>query len=79
MSHRKDNPRPTSPGRAPYGCAQRSVPPLHLPPGSVPRPLSEMRGITRIFEGANEAVLDHLDLVVVERGEFLAHWSSGLR
>ena len=30
-----------------------------------------MHGITRIFEGSERAVLDHLDLVV-ERGEFLA-------
>jgi len=30
-----------------------------------------MRGITRVFEGSERAVLDHLDLVV-ERGEFLA-------
>jgi len=34
-------------------------------------PAIEMRGITRIFEGSERAVLDHLDLVV-ERGEFLA-------
>lgn len=30
-----------------------------------------MHGITRVFEGSERAVLDHLDLVV-ERGEFLA-------
>ena len=30
-----------------------------------------MRGITRVFEGSDRPVLDHLDLVV-ERGEFLA-------
>lgn len=34
-------------------------------------PAIEMRGITRVFEGSERAVLDHLDLVV-ERGEFLA-------
>lgn len=34
-------------------------------------PAIEMRGITRIFEGSDRPVLDHLDLVV-ERGEFLA-------
>ena len=34
-------------------------------------PAIEMRGITRIFEGSDRAVLDRLDLVV-ERGEFLA-------
>lgn len=34
-------------------------------------PAIEMHGITRIFEGSERAVLDHLDLVV-ERGEFLA-------
>ena len=34
-------------------------------------PAIEMRGITRIFEGSERPVLDHLDLVV-ERGEFLA-------
>lgn len=34
-------------------------------------PAIEMHGITRVFEGSDRAVLDHLDLVV-ERGEFLA-------
>ena len=34
-------------------------------------PAIEMRAITRIFEGSERPVLDHLDLVV-ERGEFLA-------
>lgn len=34
-------------------------------------PAIEMHGITRVFEGSERAVLDHLDLVV-ERGEFLA-------
>lgn len=34
-------------------------------------PAIEMHGITRIFEGSDRPVLDHLDLVV-ERGEFLA-------
>lgn len=34
-------------------------------------PAIEMRGITRIFEGSDRPVLDHLNLVV-ERGEFLA-------
>ena len=42
-------------------------------------PAIEMRGITRIFEGSERAVLDHLDLVV-ERGEIPRHyWSVGLR
>ena len=34
-------------------------------------PAIEMHGITRVFEGSERPVLDHLDLVV-ERGEFLA-------
>ena len=34
-------------------------------------PAIEMHGITRVFEGNERPVLDHLDLVV-ERGEFLA-------
>ena len=34
-------------------------------------PAIEMHGITRVFEGSERAILDHLDLVV-ERGEFLA-------
>ena len=38
---------------------------------STTAPAIEMHGITRVFEGSERAVLDHLDLVV-ERGEFLA-------
>ena len=50
---------------------------LDAVPNTVPNtapntsPAIEMRGITRIFEGSERAVLDRLDLVV-ERGEFLA-------
>ena len=50
---------------------------LDAVPNTVPNtapntaPAIEMRGITRIFEGSERPVLDHLDLVV-ERGEFLA-------
>lgn len=50
---------------------------LDATPGTAPNaapntaPAIEMRGITRIFEGSDRPVLDHLDLVV-ERGEFLA-------
>lgn len=50
---------------------------LDAVPNTVPNtapntsPAIEMRGITRVFEGSERPVLDHLDLVV-ERGEFLA-------
>ena len=46
---------------------------LDTVPNAVPNtaPAIEMHGITRVFEGSERAVLDHLDLVV-ERGEFLA-------
>ena len=46
---------------------------LDTMPNTAPNtaPAIEMRGITRIFEGSERPVLDHLDLVV-ERGEFLA-------
>ena len=46
---------------------------LDTAPNTAPdtAPAIEMRGITRIFEGSDRPVLDHLDLVV-ERGEFLA-------
>ena len=69
MSHRKITPD-TSPGRAPTiapNVASAATPAAGL--GTAPA--IEMRGITRIFEGSERAVLDHLDLVV-ERGEFLA-------
>lgn len=50
---------------------------LDVGPNTVPNtapttaPAIEMHGITRVFEGSERPVLDHLDLVV-ERGEFLA-------
>lgn len=69
MSRRKITPD-TSPGRAPTvapNVASAATPAAGL--GTAPA--IEMRGITRIFEGSERAVLDHLDLVV-ERGEFLA-------
>ena len=59
-----------SPGRAPTvapNVASAATPAAGL--GTAPA--IEMHGITRIFEGSERAVLDHLDLVV-ERGEFLA-------
>lgn len=65
MSRRK-----ISPGRAPTvapNVASAATPAAGL--GTAPA--IEMHGITRIFEGSERAVLDHLDLVV-ERGEFLA-------
>lgn len=52
---------------APQGRGEAAV--LNAVPGTAPA--IEMRGITRVFEGSERAVLDHLDLVV-ERGEFLA-------
>lgn len=69
MSRRKITPD-TSPGRAPTvapNVASAATPAAGL--GTAPA--IEMRGITRVFEGSERAVLDHLDLVV-ERGEFLA-------
>ena len=69
MSRRKITPD-TSPGRAPTvapNVASAATPAAEL--GTAPA--IEMHGITRIFEGSERAVLDHLDLVV-ERGEFLA-------
>lgn len=69
MSRRKITPD-TSPGRAPTvapNVASAATPAAGL--GTAPA--IEMRGITRIFEGSDRPVLDHLDLVV-ERGEFLA-------
>lgn len=69
MSRRKITPD-TSPGRAPTvapNVASAATPATGL--GTAPA--IEMHGITRIFEGSDRPVLDHLDLVV-ERGEFLA-------
>ena len=69
MSRRKRTPD-ASPGRAPTvapNVASAATPAAGL--GTAPA--IEMHGITRIFEGSERAVLDHLDLVV-ERGEFLA-------
>ncbi|WP_304024811.1 ATP-binding cassette domain-containing protein [Rothia mucilaginosa] len=69
MSRRKRTPD-ASPGRAPTvapNVASAATPAAGL--GTAPA--IEMHGITRIFEGSDRAVLDHLDLVV-ERGEFLA-------
>jgi len=60
---------------APHGRGEAAG--LDATPGTAPNaapntaPAIEMRGITRIFEGSDRPVLDHLDLVV-ERGEFLA-------
>lgn len=69
MSRRKITPD-ASPGRAPTvapNVASAATPAAGL--GTAPA--IEMHGITRVFEGSERAVLDHLDLVV-ERGEFLA-------
>ena len=69
MSRRKRTPD-ASPGRAPTvapNVASAATPAAGL--GTTPA--IEMHGITRVFEGSERAVLDHLDLVV-ERGEFLA-------
>ena len=69
MSRRKRTPD-ASPGRAPTvapNVASAATPAAGL--GTAPA--IEMHGITRIFEGSDRPVLDHLDLVV-ERGEFLA-------
>ena len=65
MSRRKITPG-TSPGRAPT-----VAPNVASAAGLGTAPAIEMHGITRVFEGSERAVLDHLDLVV-ERGEFLA-------
>lgn len=56
---------------APHGRGEAAG--LDTVPNTDPKtaPAIEMRGITRIFEGSDRPVLDHLDLVV-ERGEFLA-------
>ena len=69
MSRRKRT-LDASPGRAPTvapNVASAATPAAGL--GTAPA--IEMHGITRVFEGSERAVLDHLDLVV-ERGEFLA-------
>ena len=69
MSRRKRT-LDASPGRAPTvapNVASAATPAAGL--GTAPA--IEMHGITRIFEGSERPVLDHLDLVV-ERGEFLA-------
>lgn len=69
MSRRKRTPD-ASPGRAPTvapNVASAATPTA----GIGTAPAIEMHGITRVFEGSERAVLDHLDLVV-ERGEFLA-------
>ena len=69
MSRRKRT-LDASPGRAPTvapNVASAATPAAGL--GTAPA--IEMHGITRIFEGSDRPVLDHLDLVV-ERGEFLA-------
>ena len=69
MSRRKRTPD-ASPGRAPTvapNVASAATPAAGL--GTAPA--IEMHGITRVFEGSERPVLDHLDLVV-ERGEFLA-------
>lgn len=69
MSRRKITPD-KSPGRAPTvapNVASAATPTA----GIGTAPAIEMRGITRVFEGSDRPVLDHLDLVV-ERGEFLA-------
>ena len=68
MSRRKITPERAPDGMtAPHGRGEAAV--LNAVPGTAPA--IEMHGITRVFEGSERAVLDHLDLVV-ERGEFLA-------
>ena len=69
MSRRKITPD-TSPGRAPT-VAPKVASAATPAAGLGTAPAIEMHGITRVFEGSERAVLDHLDLVV-ERGEFLA-------
>ena len=69
MSRRKITPD-KSPGRAPTPAP--NVAPAATPTAGIgTAPAIEMRGITRVFEGSDRPVLDHLDLMV-ERGEFLA-------
>lgn len=69
MSRRKITPD-KSPGRAPTPAP--NVAPAATPTAGIgTAPAIEMHGITRVFEGSDRPVLDHLDLVV-ERGEFLA-------
>ncbi len=68
MSRRKITPERAPDGMtAPHGRGEAAV--LNAAPGTAPA--IEMHGITRVFEGSDRPVLDHLDLVV-ERGEFLA-------
>ena len=68
MSRRKITPERAPDGMtAPHSRGEAAG--LEAMPNTAPA--IEMRGITRIFEGSERAVLDHLDLVV-ERGEFLA-------
>ena len=68
MSRRK-----ITPERAPDGMTAPRIRGEAVGLDALPNtaPAIEMHGITRIFEGSERAVLDHLDLVV-ERGEFLA-------
>lgn len=68
MSRRKIT-QGTSPGRAPTVAPNVSA--ATSAAGLSTAPAIEMHGITRVFEGSDRPVLDHLDLVV-ERGEFLA-------
>lgn len=72
MSRRKRTPERAPDGMtAPQGRGEAAG--LDTMPNTAPNtaPAIEMHGITRVFEGSERAVLDHLDLVV-ERGEFLA-------
>lgn len=72
MSRRKRTPERAPDGMtAPQGRGEAAG--LDTMPNTAPNtaPAIEMRGITRVFEGSERAVLDRLDLVV-ERGEFLA-------
>lgn len=72
MSRRKITPERAPDGMtAPQGRGEAAG--LDTVPNTDPKtaPAIEMRAITRIFEGSDRPVLDHLDLVV-ERGEFLA-------
>ena len=68
MSRRK-----ITPERAPDGMTAPRIRGEAVGLDALPNtaPAIEMHGITRIFEGSDRPVLDHLDLVV-ERGEFLA-------
>ena len=68
MSRRKITPERAPDGMtAPHGRGEAAG--IDAMPNTAPA--IEMRGITRVFEGSDRPVLDHLDLVV-ERGEFLA-------